>query len=124
MTGALAVAAGGAVGALLRYGMGVVCLRLAPDSTWPLATFLVNVIGCFAIGAAAAWINRTGMMAVEWRLFLVTGMLGGFTTFSAFGMETFAFIEKGRFGLAFAYVFLSVCSGLAALAIGSRLFTR
>jgi len=108
--------AGGGVGTVLRYAVGVwVGARTGPGFPW--GTFAVNLIGCFAIGvlatlADARWISPAA------RLTLVTGVLGGFTTFSAFGLETWQLAAEGRAGLALANALASVVCGLVAVALG------
>lgn len=108
------VMAGGAIGAGLRYLAG---LALPPRGGFPLATLAVNLFGGFAMGMLAAWLMR-GSDNDMIRLFLGVGVLGGFTTFSAFSLESFQMIERGQWGLAAAYVALSAGGSIAALAIG------
>ena len=111
----LAVALGGALGSVGRYGLGLATRALWPG--WPWGTFLVNVIGSFAIGLLfAGFLLRP---APEWlRLGLITGVLGGFTTFSAFSIETLELLRAdGAFG-AGIYVIATLLAGLAACALG------
>ena len=89
-------------------------------STFPYGTFAVNVIGCFLIGVIYALSDR-GNLNVEWKLFLATGVLGGFTTFSSFSNESLSMMRDGQYLNAFAYVSLSVILGLAATFIGISL---
>ncbi len=89
-------------------------------STLPLGTLLVNVAGCFAIGILYFYFEKQGSPQ-SWRLLLITGLLGGFTTFSAFGLETFQLLKLGQIAAAFAYIFLSVALGLLATYLGYRL---
>jgi fluoride exporter len=104
------VALGGAFGAVLRYLM-VVAVGA------PLGTLAVNVVGSFAIGVLFVALGaREG-----WQLFLMTGILGGFTTFSAFSLDTLKLIEAGQTLQAAAYVGGSVCLSLAAVALGVAL---
>ena len=101
------IALGGALGSVLRYLMVT-----AIGAPW--GTAAVNVAGSFAIGALFILLDaRTG-----WQLFLMTGVLGGFTTFSAFSLELALLIERGNLASAFLYAALSVCAGLAALFAG------
>ena len=101
---------GGGLGALLRYlmslGVGSVW-----DGSFPLGTFLINLIGCFLIGALAGLSERTAVDP-QLRLFLQTGILGGYTTFSSFGLETVQLVQRGEGGLAAAYVLGSNVLGL------------
>ncbi|MGQ0622742.1 MAG: fluoride efflux transporter CrcB [Panacagrimonas sp.] len=112
---ALAVAVGGAVGSLARYGVGQAARAFAPG--WPWGTLLVNVLGSFAIGLLFAWF--AARPAAEWlRLGLITGVLGGFTTFSAFSIETLELLRSDGSGAAIAYIAATLLTGLAACALG------
>ena len=108
----LQVALGGALGASLRYGVGVQLARPG----FPVAVLAVNVAGSFAMGVLAVWMCRVGLGA--WQPLVLTGILGGFTTFSAFSLETVALIERGQAAQASAYVLASVGCSVAALALG------
>jgi fluoride exporter len=120
----LLVAAGGAIGAALRHGVGLLSLRHLP-STWPWATFTVNILGGFAMGMLVGWLALKAEGAgQDLRLFLATGLLGGFTTFSAFSLETVNMIRTGETGKALAYIVLSVGCSVAALALGLLLARR
>jgi CrcB protein len=120
----LLVAAGGAIGAALRHGVGLLSLRHLP-STWPWATFTVNVLGGFAMGMLVGWLALKAEGAgQDLRLFLATGLLGGFTTFSAFSLETVNMIRTGETAKALAYIVLSVGCSVAALALGLLLARR
>lgn len=112
----LLVAAGGAGGAALRYAIAVAL----SGNTFPFATLLVNVVGCFLVGVALPSVGREPLLSSDLRLLLVVGFFGGFTTFSAFGHETIALIEAGRLGGALAYVAISVALGLAAVVAGRQ----
>jgi fluoride exporter len=118
------VAAGGAIGAALRHGVGLLSLRHLP-STWPWATFTVNLLGGFAMGMLVGWLALKAEGAgQDLRLFLATGLLGGFTTFSAFSLETVNMFRTGETGKALAYIVLSVGCSVAALALGLLLARR
>jgi len=118
MNGFLAVAAGGALGAAMRHGVGLLALRHLP-SGWPHGTFAVNIIGSFAMGFLISWLAFRGQGGPqELRLFLATGLLGGFTTFSAFSLEVANYVRSGDMTRAALYAFLSVALGLAALLLG------
>jgi CrcB protein len=112
--------AGGGIGAVLRYELeGLV--QAQAGATFPWGTFAVNVLGCFAIGLVATWIDERGAASATMRLFLVPGVLGGFTTFSAFGLETWRLVEEGAFGFAAGNALGSVAVCLAAVAAGAAL---
>jgi CrcB protein len=113
--------AGGAVGSLLRYVIGLAVAR-GTTSAFPWGTLAVNLAGCFAIGLVAALGERSGGLTPVVRLTLVVGLLGGFTTFSSFGLETFRMLADGRWAGAAGYVMASNLAGLAAVWAGYRLF--
>jgi CrcB protein len=112
MTPVLQVALGGALGALLRY---LLASALARDG-FPVAILACNLLGSLAMGVAFVLLDRAGLGG--WQPFLMTGLLGGFTTFSAFSLETVALIERGAAGQAVLYVLLSVGLSVVALAAG------
>ncbi|MCQ0091122.1 fluoride efflux transporter CrcB [Roseovarius sp. M141] len=111
----LHVALGGAIGASLRFGAGLWLARMAIPNL-PLAVMSVNVIGSFLMGAFAVWSLERGHEALN--PFVMTGILGGFTTFSAFSLEVLTLIELGEFAMALLYVALSVGLSIGALALG------
>jgi CrcB protein len=113
----LQIALGGAIGATLRHLIGAQVSRVA-GTGFPWATFAVNVLGSFVMGLAVMLLLRRMGGANHLAPFLMTGVLGGFTTFSAFSFETVLLIERGRPGLALAYVGCSVALGVAAFAAG------
>ena len=118
MNGFLAVAAGGALGAAMRHGVGLMAVRHLPPG-WPHGTFAVNIIGSFAMGFLISWLAFRGQGGPqELRLFLATGLLGGFTTFSAFSLEVANFVRSGDLTKAAIYAALSVTLGLLALFVG------
>ena len=116
------VALGGGAGAVLRYQSGRALTALlgpATVSAFPWATLFVNIVGSLAMGLLASWLARHGSAASEtWRLLVGVGLLGGFTTFSAFSLEMMLLIERGQPGTAFAYAAISVLAGVTALYIG------
>ncbi|MFC5343869.1 fluoride efflux transporter CrcB [Brevundimonas staleyi] len=124
MTRLLIVGFGGALGSMGRYGAGVLAQRLAPGAAWPWGTFAVNVIGGLLMGLVAGWLAQRGQGGNDIRLFAAVGVLGGFTTFSAFSLETALMIERREFGLAAAYVALSVVLAVAALFVGLMIARR
>jgi len=120
----LLVAAGGAVGAVTRYLVGVQSMR-AFGTGWPWGTLAVNVVGGLAMGLLVATLaHRGGADQERWRLLLGVGVLGGFTTFSAFSLEVALMIERREFGSAFAYSTGSVLLSVAALFAGLLIVRR
>ncbi len=118
----LLVALGGAAGATARYGVSLAIP--APAQGWPWATFSINLTGSLLIGLLAGWLSTRGEAGEPWRLLLGVGVLGGFTTFSAYSLETLRLIERGDNTGAAAYAIGSVLAGLAAVAIGIALARR
>jgi CrcB protein len=107
----LLVGAGGFLGALLRYGTSVLVLRHWSAANFPWATFSVNLAGCLLIGIVAGFAESKALSS-ELRVFLMIGILGGFTTFSAFGFETFAMLRNEAYMSAVANVGLQVVLGV------------
>lgn len=118
MKGMLLVALGGAIGSVARYKLSGFVLQHTLDWRFPTGTFAVNVIGCLAAGILAGFAERHGYFSEETRLLLFTGLLGGFTTFSAFGLETMFLLKRGDLMVAGANIVVSVVAGLAALWLG------
>jgi CrcB protein len=110
------IALGGAAGSVLRYLVGGVIQR-ASGATFPLCTLLVNVTGCFLIGMIAAHYMNTQLNS-SMRAFLITGFCGGYTTFSAFSLETTGLMQGGEYGKAAAYIVLSFLFSIAATFAG------
>ena len=117
MTPLIPVMAGGAIGAALRYLTG---LALPPRAGWPLGTLTVNIIGGLAMGLLAAAVMK-GQASEAMRLFAGVGILGGFTTFSAFSLEGFRMLDSGQWGLAISYAAVSVIASIGAVALGFAL---
>jgi CrcB protein len=112
----LLVMAGGAIGTGLRYLVGRAALTaLGPD--WPWGTLTVNLVGGLAMGVLAGMLARATDGEL-WRLFLGVGLLGGFTTFSAFSLDAMLMIERGELAGMVAYVALSAVGSIAALGVG------
>jgi CrcB protein len=115
----LLVGAGGFVGAALRYAVALLVLRSLP-ATFPYGTLVVNVTGCFAIGLLAASFDQRAAGLAP-RLFWTTGVLGGYTTFSAFGYETLALLRQGDLAAAWLNAGGQVALGLLAVWAGLSL---
>jgi len=111
------VAAGGALGSALRYLVNVAALRIAPGL--PLGTLAVNVLGCAIMGVLATTLAMKG--GLRWQPFLLTGVMGGFTTFSAFSLDAMGLWERGQVQAAIAYVGASVILSLLAVLAGAAL---
>ena len=116
------VAAGGAIGASLRHLVSRAALALAP-ATFPWGTWFINITGCFAIGIVAG-LASAGTLSPSARLFVATGILGGFTTFSAFGLEGHTLLIEGRVPAALAYVLGQVVLGILGVSLGIALSRR
>ena len=114
----LLVALGGAIGSVARYKLSGLVLHHTIDWRFPAGTFTVNVVGCLVAGVLAGLAQKHSMFSADTRLLLFTGLLGGFTTFSAFGLETMTLLKRGDIAIASANVVLSVVAGLAALWLG------
>ncbi|MEL6587638.1 MAG: CrcB family protein [Pseudomonadota bacterium] len=114
----LQVALGGAAGAVLRYGAGLLMLRAGGGAVAgvPLPILTVNVVGSFLMGAFVVWAGQRSMMHLS--PLVMTGLLGGFTTFSAFSLEAYTLIERGQVGAAVTYVGLSAGLSIVALMLG------
>lgn len=116
----LLVAVGGAIGASLRHLSGLAAIRLL-GTDFPWGTAFVNVAGSFLMGLFVEALARRYGVPNEVRLFVATGFLGGFTTFSSFSLDAVVLFERGATGLAFFYVAGSVLLGIAALFAGMAL---
>tara|TARA_R110002073_G_scaffold147687_1_gene300532 strand:- start:116281 stop:116736 length:456 start_codon:yes stop_codon:yes gene_type:complete len=111
---------GGGLGSISRYGIGLLVARFTPTdlepphwlNLYPFATMLVNIIGCGLIGLAWAYAISRNQESSPAMLFLIVGILGGFTTFSSFGWETLELIQNQRLGMASVYVIMSLVFGL------------
>lgn len=107
------VALGGAIGAAARYGVGVALVR---PGAFPIGVLAVNIIGSFLMGLIVVYLGQK--MLSHLNPFLITGILGGFTTFSAFSLEAYTLFERGEVGQAAIYVIASVVLSIAALIAG------
>jgi CrcB protein len=113
----LIVFLGGGIGAALRHGVNITAARLL-GTGFPYGTLTVNVVGSLVMGLLAAYFAFKGDATQHWRLFFTTGVLGGFTTFSAFSLDVAVLFERDAWGLAALYVAVSVLVSVAALFAG------
>ena len=114
------VGCGGLLGTWLRYGLGVWVVGRYPQQFF-LATWLVNIVGCLLIGYVHAFFMAHADWPPEWRTVIVVGVLGGFTTFSSFSLDTLRLLENGQVALALGYAASSILGGLLAAALGVSL---
>ena len=110
----LLVGLGGGIGSMLRYAAGL----LINSKYFPYATLAVNIIGSFIIGIVLAMSIKVDGIPDQWKLFLATGICGGFTTFSAFSMENMELFQNGKPGMAVMYIMLSIVLGIGAAFLG------
>ena len=113
----LLVFVGGGLGASLRHFINVTCAKCIGVG-FPWGTFIINITGSTVMGLIAGYLAFKGEASQPWRLFLMTGILGGYTTFSAFSLDTALLYERGALGLAAAYVLGSVVLSIAGLFAG------
>ncbi len=118
--GYLIVFLGGGIGASLRHGFNLAFARLL-GTAFPYATLFENIGGSIVMGVLVAWFAFKGGIPQHWQLFLTTGILGGYTTFSTFSLDTALLYERGEIGLAAAYVLLSVALSIGGLFAGLAL---
>lgn len=111
---------GGGLGSMLRYFITVMSGR-AWGTAFPWGTFLINITGSTVMGLIAGYLAFKGEASQPWRVFLMTGILGGYTTFSAFSLDAALLYERGELGLSLAYVFGSVVLSIAGLFAGLAL---
>jgi CrcB protein len=117
MLGYLIVFLGGGFGAMIRHGVNLLSMRTL-GTQFPYSTFFINVTGSTIMGLIGAYFLVKGDASQHWRLFLTTGILGGYTTFSAFSLDAALLYERGELGLAAFYVIGSVVLSLAGLFAG------
>ena len=108
---------GGGLGATLRHLINITCARCL-GTAFPWGTFIINITGSTVMGLIAGYLAFKGEASQPWRLFLMTGILGGYTTFSAFSLDTALLYERGEVGLAVLYVLGSVLLSIAGLFAG------
>ena len=116
----LLVFVGGGLGSTLRYLVNIICPRLF-GTAFPYHTFIINITGSIVMGLIAGYLAFKGEASQRWRLFLMTGILGGYTTFSAFSLDTAVLYERGAIGLALFYVLGSVALSIVGLFAGLAL---
>lgn len=112
--GFIVVFLGGGFGAAVRHGINLAAARLV-GNTFPYGTLFINVVGSLAMGVIVEYFALKAGMPQRWRLFLTTGILGGFTTFSAFSLEAVLLYERGQMANAAIYVMASVALAIGAL---------
>ncbi|MGN6460588.1 MAG: fluoride efflux transporter CrcB [Pseudolabrys sp.] len=115
--GYLMVFIGGGLGAMLRHGLNIAGVRVLGNH-FPYATFFINITGSIVMGLIAGYFAFKGDASQHWRLFLTTGILGGYTTFSTFSLDAALLYERGEVGLAAFYVIGSVVIAIAGLFAG------
>lgn len=124
LTGAMMAGLGGFLGAGLRYLVAHLVGRLAGSGAQLAATLTVNVVGCLAIGYLATWFFLRGGVSAELRAFVIVGILGGFTTYSAFAYDKLVLIREGLWAPALLHAVLHLGLGLGAAALGAWLAGR
>lgn len=120
MKQAFIVALGGALGSVARFKLGGLILHHSEGWNFPLSTLGINLLGCGVIGLLSSVVEQHSPFSLSWRVFLFTGILGGFTTFSAFGYETALLLRRGMAAVALSYATLSVVLGVAAVLLGMK----
>jgi CrcB protein len=116
----LLVFIGGGLGSCLRHAVNVICSRFL-GTNFPYHTFIINITGSTIMGLVAGYLAFKGDAAQSWRLFLMTGILGGYTTFSAYSLDSAVLYERGEIGLAALYVVGSVVLSILGLFAGLAL---
>ena len=121
MKALLLVGIGGFMGSVARWKLGGLVLHLTAQQRFPYSTFVMNVLGCLVAGVLAGLAEKHALFGPDTRLFLFTGLLGGFTTFSAFGLDALYLLRRGDVAMAVLYALASVAVGLLAAWAGMRL---
>ena len=120
----LLVGSGGFIGSALRYGINSLVLYKFPSVSFPLATTSVNLLGCLLVGALAGLVYHQQALTLNSQLFLITGLLGGFTTMSAFGFESFVLLERKQLISWLLFASLHIFACIALVWIGWRLVAK
>jgi len=115
------VGVGGFLGSIGRYLLAGTVYQIFPNLNFPIGTAVVNILGCFLIGFITGLVEVRNLLGPELRIFILIGMLGGFTTFSTFGFETFALLRDGAFLAVLANVLIQVILGISAVWLGFNL---
>lgn len=123
MNAFLTVFLGAGIGGALRHGVNLIALKMLGPGL-PIGTLVINIAGSFAMGLLIEWFALKADPGQTWRLFLTTGLLGGFTTFSAFSLETALMIERGAAVMAGLYALTSVVASVAGLFLGLLLIRQ
>ncbi|MGR3219798.1 MAG: fluoride efflux transporter CrcB [Candidatus Anammoxibacter sp.] len=121
MKNLILVGLGGFLGSVARYKLGSFILHHYSNSKYPYGTLIVNITGCFIIGLLGGLFEKHHLFTTEVRLLLFTGILGGFTTFSAFGYETILLIRRGETQIATLNIAITVICGIFAVWLGSKI---
>lgn len=111
------VALGGAIGSVLRF-LTTALVSKYYQAVFPLATFVINGVGCFCIGLFAAMLQKQNFLSEDLKWFLITGLCGGYTTFSAFGLENLTLIQSNNIGISLLYIGSSIFLGIAFVWLG------
>lgn len=119
MIDCMIVGAGGCIGAVCRYLIGLIPLK--EGSIFPIKTCIINILGCFVIGMIAAYAAKNTSLHPRLILFLKVGICGGFTTFSSFALETGDLMGRGNVGTALLYAVLSVAAGVIGVFVGQMI---
>ena len=122
MLNCIVVGAGGFIGTILRYLIGLIPVK--ETTVFPVKTFIINILGCLAIGSIAALTAKNLSLSPKLILFLKVGICGGFTTFSTFALETTELMKNGHLGIAFLYLISSAVMGISAVFLADVLIQR